>query len=102
MEQFREINSSDRELNELQLRLRRVLAPVTGATVLDGVLIESVALSATVNNVAHGLGRAYRGWIVTDRDANQTVYRDGTSTADPVLFLPLLAGGAVTVDLWVF
>lgn len=69
---------------------------------LNGQLIENVSLSATTYSVSHGLGRAYRGYIVVKRNANQLEYVDTTSTANPTTHIPLKAGGAVTVSLWVF
>ena len=64
--------------------------------------IESVSLSTSVAHVAHKLGRRWRGWRVTDQNADATIYRDPTSTADQTKFISLLASASVTVDLEVF
>jgi hypothetical protein len=83
-------------------RLKELWEDVQNIPLLNGRLIESLSLSATVTNVEHELDRDYKGWIITDLDANQTIYRDTSSTLNANKFLPLLASGAVTASIWVF
>lgn len=69
---------------------------------LDGRLIEGVALAAgATTQVAHGLGRAYRGWWVASGSINADYPGEGTSD-DATNFLALTVTNAQTVDLWVF
>lgn len=70
---------------------------------IDAELLEDVDLAnGTTTLVEHKLGRAYRGWRVSDTTAAATIYRDTTSTADTTRYLPLVASAATTVSLEVF
>lgn len=66
---------------------------------LDGARMTSVVIAGSSTRVAHGLGRVPLGFLILKRNANQNVWE--ASAADS-RFLNLQAGGAVTVDLWVF
>lgn len=64
-----------------------------------GRLLSDVSLSVTQVNVEHGLNREPMGWIIVDKDADESIFRSAEATQ---YFLPLTASGAVTVKLWVF
>ena len=82
--------------------LERALRPVTDLAILDGVLISDQAITTAVTSVPHTLGRAYRGWIVVDKQGDARVWRSTASTADVTKFLALDCSANVTVSLWVF
>ena len=91
------------DIDSLQNRLEIFTDRLVDQPGLDTALIEDQALlAASTVLVEHTLGRAYRGWRVVDKNANATVWRDTTSTADATLFLPLACSANVTVDLEVF
>jgi len=73
---------------------------------LDGVLIQGVALPSAVNfTIEHHLGRPWRGWFETNRIVNNSTsntIREGTSGLDKLYYLELNATNPITVDLWVF
>lgn len=48
---------------KLQEAIRAVVGPIQKMPIVSGVLHEGVALSPTAVDVAHGLGRAYRGVV---------------------------------------
>ena len=115
---FDRINSGDNALDRVQGNVAKAIDPVLSVALLDGRLVEDdvvagalvpITLSTTPKDVAHGLGREYRGWIVVDKNANADVWVDpptGTPLVDPnpdrALFIRLDASAAVTVKLWVF
>jgi hypothetical protein len=80
------------------------LDPFTGLEVpiLEGRLVTDISVGTTATDVAHKLGRPYRGWWVVDNDTAATIRRDASSTADNAVFLTLIASSAATVSLWVF
>ena len=99
---FESINTTDSDIRELQYRLSTVLRPVTKAPILDGVLLEDIALSTSSTDVPHKLGRAARGYIPVKMNASANVYDEESSNGDKENFLKLKASASVTVNLWVF
>ena len=92
------------ELIRAQDNISAAMARVVACPLLDGVLLEDVTITTSLN-VTHGLGRAWRGFIITKINANATI-RAATDPS-PAAFLALTASlgtgvANVTVDLWVF
>jgi hypothetical protein len=68
---------------------------------LDYQIVDDVALSAGHPlDVKHGLGRAYRGWLVINRNAAVTPYESARQRART--HLTLTAPSAVTISLLIF
>ena len=94
------------ELVRAQDNISAAMARVVACPILDGVLIEDVVITTSVN-VAHGLGRAWRGYLITKKNTNANVYSPTASNTSPAALLPLTASlgtgvANVTVSLWVF
>lgn len=94
-------------VGRIQDNVGTLLNEVAAVPILQGNAIADVDLTdattlpiAYVNTVAHGLGRPWTGWLVTDRDAAEEVYSIPNST--PERLLTLGASGAVTVDVLVW
>jgi hypothetical protein len=87
-------------LNRLQTTIDDTLRPLVQNPMLDGVLLPDVALVVAGTAVSHGLGRPWRGYIVTRRGVHETV-ATGVSVDDSRVIV-LTASAPVTVDLWVF
>ena len=90
---FKSKNSSSPEYD----RLLDILAQ---NPLLQGRLIEDVELDSTAVLVPHKLNRAYRGWIITDIDADVNVYNADTPLFES--YIALVASGPCVVSLWVF
>ncbi len=114
---FRRLNVKNEDLNRVQDAIADVIDVVVGIPVLDGRLVETethlngqeipIILGTTPKNVAHKLGRAYRGWFVAGKNANADIWVDPpVAGVDPnpdhTKFLRLDASATVTVTLWVF
>jgi hypothetical protein len=100
---YSRVYTSDRVLEDMQNQIENTFTPFTSAAILDGILYENKTLTAAVENLLeHGLGRAYRGWIITDQDQACHIYRYTSSTADAKKFLPLVSTATVNVGIWVF
>ena len=84
-------------LTRHDLETRRIASSILAGTSL------SIALSATVTKIEHGLGRAWRGWRVIDVNANVAIYRDTTTPVpDTAKYLPLRASGPcnAVIEVW--
>jgi hypothetical protein len=91
---------SEEDAAALQDAIHDWIDDVRDCPLLMGQRIDGITLGAgAATNVAHGLGRVPEGWVVVDKDAAVSVYRDGTATA---AVLPLRASGATDVDVWIF
>ena len=95
-------NSSDYELNKLQTNIATTLDDVLKCPLINGNLIEGVALVVGVNTIDHQLGRILRGYIVVRSSAAST-FSDGQATnSRPDIQLILSSSAASTVSIWVF
>ena len=71
--------------------------------ILQGRLVESVDLTSTFQDVAHGLGRPAVGYIVVGSTDGASIKRDKASERNPSQTIRLATDtGSDTVDLWVF
>lgn len=102
VEKFIRHQAVDYHGNAVQDSIARSLDPITSNPIMSKNIIEGVALTTSVTNIEHKLGRAFRGWIITDNTAAATIRRDTSSTADATKFLPLIASASTTVDVYVF
>ncbi len=97
---FRSIQMKNDVIERMQQNVSQVFNALSSVELLNGRLITDVALTTSETLVDHKLGRAYRGWIVVNKNANQDVYVANTGLTER--FLKLTASGTVTVSLWVF
>lgn len=97
---FKRISTQDETTNRLQGNIQEFFKQLTSNPLLDGNLIEDVAVSTTAVEVNHGLGREPVGYITVKADANVTIY-DTTSTT-PKVTLKLTASATATVSLYIF
>ena len=100
---YERVSTGVPQLDAVQERVEDALLPISLSTIVDGKLLTGhVLASGSTSVIAHGLGRKLQGWIVVSKNAAQHVYDSQASNSAPETFLHLTAGGAVTVDLWVF
>lgn len=93
---------STREFVELGTRLVRTLGRLLKIPLLDGVLIENLSATASVESaIGHGLGRKYRGFIVV-RNSAGAVFNELFSSTDTATFLRITPDKNVSFALWVF
>lgn len=99
---FKKLNNLQQlsDVDRVQDNIKLFSDQLVDIPILNGQLIENVALTTSAVLVNHKLGRAYRGWIVVDQSANASVY--STTTTLPTRFISLVASNTVTVSLWVF
>lgn len=91
-----------RELSMLQTRWSALLNPTITNSLIQGRLLQNVALTSGDNTVNHKLGRKLVGWYPTRVRASATLYDKQDTNVTPAETLILNASAGVTVDLWVF
>lgn len=100
MKAFKQLNTESAELNRVQDNVSSSLDPIIGLPILNGTLVESVALFAGQdNNVSHMLGRKARGWILARQDSNSVVWEKAAVL--PERQLNLWCSANCTISLWV-
>jgi hypothetical protein len=95
------LQNSDPEVNQLQINIKTVLAPVIGNPVVGGLVVGPVALTVGLNNISHGLGQTLQGWWVVSPQGVTNVYQV-TGVANPAQILTVNSSAAVTVSFYVF
>lgn len=98
---FQRIRTTNAVLEKLQSNVENSFRPLNASQIIDGNLIEDVALRASApRTINHLLGRSYRGWIVVRRNADCVIWESPTSNMKQELILNTIAD--VTVSLWIF
>lgn len=88
-------------LSQMQEGVVAAFATLSELPLVDFVWKRDVVLTAGSNSIGHGLGRPWRGYIVTRRNAPATVHDpDEQPIRDRVLTLE--STGNAVVDLFVF
>ena len=95
---FRKTLTTDRELNRVQDQILAALNPVVRSTLLNYNEVKNIAITTAGLAIEHGLGRQPLGWVVTDIDANATVWK----TAWDERFLTLDASGTANISILVY
>lgn len=98
---FRAIRTAVRDIQRLQDALSKVFNAIQTKQILDGRLIEDIELvSASANELDHGLQRPVRGWIVVGKNADSNVWTSESEIPNRTLILN--ASADVTISLWIF
>lgn len=87
-------------VERMQDSLEQAIKTLPSIELLDGVLLQDIALNTSPSRVEHRLGRKPVGYVVVRRSSSATVY-DQADTK-PEFFLNLTASAATVVSLWVF
>ncbi len=94
---FRRIQTSDKELNQVQDHLRGSLDPLMQAPFAQARLLKAVPLAAGTNTVSHGLGRPYLSVFPGIPSAASTLTLAASPDASKVL--SVVASAPCIVDL---
>lgn len=97
---FKTLDGGDYIQETIQSNTGQALKDISNKAIVDGTLIESVALIAGQDNmIAHKLGRPLKFWVLARQNTNTTVWE--TTSTNPEFFLTLRCGSNCTVNLWV-
>jgi hypothetical protein len=86
---------SDQDITDLFTTLKDL-------PIINGFLLEEVALISGDTTLDHGLGRELLGWIVVGQSASATIYDKQGTNSDSGRTLILNSSAVATVNLWVF
>lgn len=98
---FRKVKTTSEEVKHLQDAVALIFNQVLKKQIIDGRIIEDVVVNTgSPVSVAHGLGKAVRGWVVIKKNANADVWDSASVT--PTATMDLNSSANVTISLWVF
>jgi hypothetical protein len=98
---YSKITVKDYELSRVQDAVSSALNGLGDVPFINGVVVENVPLlSASDNQIFHGLGRTFRYWLILRNNENSVIYEAPTQTfPDKILTLKCTAN--CTVSVWV-
>lgn len=96
------VQSTDRNMNQLQQNINEAMQPLLQNALLNGQLLANVKLLSGPNIINHGLGRVLQGWLIVRQRAAGTVYDLQDANTQPALTLALTASANTNVDLYVY
>jgi hypothetical protein len=100
---FRRIRSTSSDVVQLQDSVANALNPIIKKEIIDGQLLENLALATSQDNlIQHKLGRNLRGYIIVRKNALADVYEQPVPNNLTELQLNLHTTQTVTISLWVF
>lgn len=93
------VQTTDRNVNQLQQNILQALRPLLQSPLLNGVIVQDQVLSIGDNVITHGLDRPIQGWFpcrvldaacalyeVSSNSANVTINSDAVATIDLYVF----------------
>ncbi len=102
MRRIADVQTSDRNVNQLQKNVQFALDPILTNALVYGRLIENVNLVSGSNTIDHGLGRVLQGWIIVRKRSDAAIYDNQDNNSQPGVSLILVSDAAVSVNLYVF
>lgn len=99
---FKKLTVSDEGMNRVQEYINLALRPILASSIGNGVLLTNIELASGANEVEHKLGREPQGYLVVQKDANESVWDSQSTNTRKRIILSLNTSGACTVSLWVF
>jgi hypothetical protein len=104
---FSRVLQSDTDVTLTSDRIQEIADFIEKCPLIDGQLIEDVSLTSGFggtndNTVSHNLGRAYKGFIITNISSSSNVYESPTINREKKNSLILRCSSNATVSLWVF
>jgi hypothetical protein len=100
---LRLFNFADQALQRAFDEVATVIKLITASEVIDGVLVQNVAIVAgTTKYVSHGLGREPLGCVIVRKRADARTWDTQDSNTTPKSTFALNASADVTVDCWFF
>lgn len=101
---LKKIKSEDYTLQKVQDNVEESIRVLENGFFQNGIRKTNQALagSSADNEVLHGLGRDYQGFVVVNKNANADVWLSPTVNNLKGLRILLRASAAVTCDIWIF
>lgn len=94
---------ADPQLARVQTAIQAQIPNATTCPLLNGKLFEKVTITTgTTSNIAHGLSRAWKGFIVCGQSSATAIISLAATQQDATKFVSIDASATTTVTLWVF
>lgn len=98
LQPFKQEHFPDSTLRRLVSQLATWAGQFTNMPILQGRLIEDIAVTTATVTIDHKLGRTPRGWIICKKNADARVWE----TASTSRTITLDSSATVTVSIWIF
>lgn len=102
MKAIAQVQSGDRNQNQLQSNIITQLNGLIKNPLMSGQLIQDIELDVGSNVVNHKLNRNLIGWMIVRQRSAANVFDTQDSNDTPNLNLLLTSDAIVSVDLYVF
>jgi len=109
VKKFKRINiTEDKDLKRVQDNAAVCFDNIIDHPFINGAVLTNVALVANKyggaydNPIAHGLGKALSGWIITEINKSARIWQSATINQTPELYLLLNTTLDCTVNIFVF
>lgn len=97
------VQTTNREVNQLQQNIKTAVNPLLSNPLNQGLLLQDIVLVVGTNNINHKLNRALIGWFTTRMPGVYAkIYDNQDTNTTPNSTLILVSDVAITVDLFVF
>jgi hypothetical protein len=95
---YTRIQTSNADINRLQDNIAKVVNPLEVQPLAGGNMLKDVALTTSQTSVPHKLDHTPQFFIISDINANATVWRSATSDSQ---YIYLTASASCVVSMWV-
>lgn len=94
--------STVEDVNTLQRNLKDFVQHLLKCPILDGVLIDPITITSAQFNVPHGLGRAFRGYIIVRCYGTTFSLAEAVPQPDPTKYVRLASTTDSSGALYIF
>lgn len=95
--------TGNRQIDTLQRSLVARMGPAVSCPIVDGNLFEDVPFLSGVDKVVtHGLGRNWRGWVITKVDVYNVFCFSAQPSSLDKFQVTLQAAADCTASVWIF
>lgn len=102
MKSIPNVQTEDRNVNQLQQGIKQAVTPLLKNPLLNGNFVFNVALQIGQNAVNHGLGRNLQGWITVGQNAAASFYDNQASNPQPTKTLLIVSNAVVNASFYCF
>lgn len=96
------VQTTDRNVNQLQQNIKQALDPVLSNPLLAGTLFTKVSLVSGTNSIPTGLNRNIQGWLIFRNRASANFYDTQDTNPTPTKTLQLVSSAITSVDIYIF
>ncbi len=99
---FKTVGLEEAGVSQFQKNTEESFKEIFLKEILNGQILQDIALTTSFQNIPHLLQRPLVGYLVIMRDANSVVFDDEANNTMKDKFVRLRGSANVNVNLWVF